>query len=196
MKKYKKYLLFLLIILICITTFFIIQTYSKYLSSAEGETSISIAKWNIKVNNLSVTNNTNLSSAIVPVFPGNENIASNIIAPTAEGYFDLALDFEDTDVSFNYTISTTVSEDSPVKDFAIIGYSMDNGERIDFTDDNNTISEDILLNSNITNRSIRVYVKWIDDESQTMDNKADTLATTSEYPAKFNVTVLFTQIID
>lgn len=196
MKNYKKILILIAIIFLIISIFFIIQTYSKYLSSATGETSVSIAKWNIKVNNLSVTTNTDISASIVPVFPGNSNIASNIIAPTAEGYFDLVLDFQDTDVSFNYTISSSVAEDSPVKDFVIVGYSIDNGERIDITNtQDNLVSEDILLTNNITTRTVRVFVKWIDDDSQTMDNADDTIATTSNNPAKFNVNLSFKQII-
>ena len=196
MKNYKKILILIAIIFLIISIFFIIQTYSKYLSSATGETSVSIAKWNIKVNNLSVTTNTDISASIVPVFPGNSNIANNIIAPTAEGYFDLILDFQDTDVSFNYTISSSVAEDSPVKDFVIVGYSIDNGERIDITNtQDNLVSEDILLTDNITTRTVRVFVKWIDDDSQTMDNADDTIATTSNNPAKFNVNLSFKQII-
>ena len=196
MKNYKKILILIAIIFLIISIFFIIQTYSKYLSSSTGETSVSIAKWNIKVNNLSVTTNTDISASIVPVFPGNSNIANNIIAPTAEGYFDLVLDFQDTDVSFNYTISSSVAEDSPVKDFVIVGYSIDNGERIDITDtQDNLISEDILLTDNITTRTVRIFVKWIDDDSQTMDNADDTIATTSDNPAKFNVNLSFKQII-
>mgnify|MGYP005786132023 FL=1 len=196
MKNYKKILILIAIIFLIISIFFIIQTYSKYLSSATGETSVSIAKWNIKVNNLSVTTNTDISASIVPVFPGNSNIANNIIAPTAEGYFDLVLDFQDTDVSFNYTISSSVAEDSPVKDFVIVGYSIDNGERIDITDtQDNLVSEDILLTDNITTRTVRIFVKWIDDDSQTMDNADDTIATTSDNPAKFNVNLSFKQII-
>ena len=196
MKNYKKILILIAIIFLIISIFFIIQTYSKYLSSATGETSVSIAKWNIKVNTLSVTTNTDISASIVPVFPGNSNIASNIIAPTAEGYFDLVLDFQDTDVSFNYTISSSVAEDSPVKDFVIVGYSIDNGERIDITNtQDNLVSEDILLTDNITTRTVRVFVKWIDDDSQTMDNADDTIANTSNNPAKFNVNLSFKQII-
>ena len=196
MKNYKKILILIAIIFLIISIFFIIQTYSKYLSSATGESSVSIAKWNIKVNTLSVTTNTDISASIVPVFPGNSNIANNIIAPTAEGYFDLILDFQDTDVSFNYTISSSVAEDSPVKDFVIVGYSIDNGERIDITDtQDNLVSEDILLTDNITTRTVRIFVKWIDDDSQTMDNADDTIATTSDNPAKFNVNLSFKQII-
>lgn len=196
MKNYKKSIVLLAIFFTFLTIFFIIQTYAKYISSANGETAISIAKWNIKVNNKSIKTDTNISSTIAPVFPGNENIASNILAPTAEGYFDLNFDFTDADVSFKYSITSSIAENSPVKDFVISGYSIDNGERIEFEDySNNSISEDILLSSNIKNRSIRIFLKWIDDDSASMSNEEDTIATTSSTPAICNVNINFTQIV-
>ncbi len=194
MKINKKFILLLAFILLCITIFLVAQTYAKYLSSAEGQTTVNIARWNIKVNDLSITENTDISGTITPVFPGNENIASDIIAPTAEGYFDLVFDFDDVDVSFNYTIESTVDDSSPVKDFVIVGYSIDNGMRVDLTD-TNIISEDILLDSNVTTRNIRIYVKWIDDGNATMNNQDDTIATTSNTPAIFKVNITFKQIV-
>lgn len=196
MKKNKKTLFFIFILIfLLIISFIIVDTYAKYLSSASSSANVSIAKWNIKVNNVTIKDNTDISSTITPVFPGNENIASNIIAPTAEGYFDLELDIQDVDVSFNYTITSTVAESSSVKDFSIVGYSIDDGPKIEFqTNDEKTISEDILLNDDIQNRKIRIYIKWIDDDSQTMDNADDTLAAVSNNPAIFNVTINFLQI--
>ena len=196
MKKNKKTLFFIFILIfLLIISFIIVDTYAKYLSSASSSANVSIAKWNIKVNNVTIKDNTDISSTITPVFPGNENIASNIIAPTAEGYFDLELDIQDVDVSFNYTITSTVAENSSVKDFSIVGYSIDNGPKIEFqTNNEKTISEDILLNDDIQNRKIRIYIKWIDDDSQTMDNADDTLAAVSNNPAIFNVTINFLQI--
>lgn len=116
MKNRKKLLLLLLSIMLCLLIFCIIQIYAKYLTSASGNTSMTIANWNILVNNLSIKNNTDISNSIVPVFPGNDNIAKDIIAPTAEGYFDLNFDFSSVDVSFKYEITTSVDENSSVKD--------------------------------------------------------------------------------
>lgn len=198
MKNNKKILILLSILILCLVILFIVQIYAKYLSSATGDTKISIASWNILVNNLSVTNNTDISSSIVPVFPGNEHISSNIIAPTSEGYFDLNLDFTNTNVSFKYEITTSVDEQSPVKDLVATGYSVDGGERINFSNyADNKIAEDILLNSNIHTRNIRVYILWNDDsETSQMSNEDDTIAATSDTPAIFHVNVQFTQITE
>ena len=197
MKNHKKILLILIGICICFLLFYTIQIYAKYLTSAEGSTTLTIANWNILVNDLSIKNNTDISNSIVPVFPGNEHIESGIIAPTVEGYFDLNLDFSNADVSFKYEISVTSDENSSVKDLVATGYSLDNGEKISFENYNETISETITLSSNINTRKVRVYIMWNDDdESQTMTNDDDTISTSSENPPLLNVNVSFTQVTD
>ena len=196
MKTYKKFILLIILILVLALVFFLIQIFAKYLTSASGDASMKIARWNIFVNNISIKNNTNISDTLIPVFPGNDNIASDIIAPTAEGYFDLDFNFSDADVSFEYEITTTVADTSSVKDLVTTGYSIDDGEKITFDTMNSPIKNTILLTDNIDTQKIRVYVKWNDDENATMDNAADTTATTSEIPAALNVNISFTQIAE
>ena len=197
MKNHKKILLLLIGICICFLLFSMVQIYAKYLTSAEGSTTLTIANWNILVNNLSIKNNTDISNSIVPVFPGNEHIESGIIAPTVEGYFDLNLDFSNADVSFKYEISVSSDENSSVKDLVATGYSLDDGEKITFENYNEPISEIIELSSNLDTRKIRVYIMWNDDEdSQTMTNDDDTTSTSSENPPLLNVNVSFTQVTD
>jgi len=197
MKNHKKFLLLLIGICICALLFFIVQIYAKYITSTEGSTELTIANWNILVNELSIKNNTDISNTIVPIFPGNDHIASNIIAPTAEGYFDLSFDFSNADVSFQYEITASADENSSVKDLVATGYSIDDGEIINFENYNDPITEIIALSSNIESRKVRIYIKWDDSEdSQTMTNSDDTISTTSENPPLFNVNISFTQITD
>ena len=197
MDNKKKLLLLLIVIIICILVYTIIQVYAKYISSASGNASMNVASWDIKVNNRSIKNNTDISSVIAPVFPGNSNIASGIIAPTAEGYFDLNLDFSTTDVSFRYDISLDVDENSSVQDLVATGYSIDGGSIVSFENSPYTLSDTILYNSGTSSRTIRVYIKWDDDAAtQTMSNSDDTLATKSDNPALYNVNISFTQITD
>ena len=181
MKNRKKVLLLLIGICICILLFYIVQIYAKYLTSTEGSTHFTIANWNIKVNELSIKTDTDISSTIVPVFPGNDHIASGIIAPTAEGYFDLTFDFSDADVSFEYEITTTPDENSSVQDLVTTGYSIDDGEKISFENYNTPIKEIIELASNVEARKVRIYIMWNDSEdTQTMTNSDDTTSTSSE----------------
>ena len=197
MNNKKKMLLLLIFIIICVLVYTIIQIYAKYISTAQGNASINVARWDIKVNNLSIKNNTDISSTLVPVFPGTSNIASGVIAPTAEGYFDLNFDFTNTDVSFRYTVSLSVDENSSVQDLVATGYSIDDGQIVNIADQSLPISDTILHGSNIDNRKIRIYIKWDDNsESSTMSNSDDTLSTKSNNPALYSVNISFTQITD
>ena len=108
-------------ILFSIGAFVLASTYSKYVTGTTGNADVRIARWKIRVNNQDVINNYNISSLIQPVFPGNTNIASGVIAPTAEGYFDIVIDGTNTDVSFNYEITTSENEDSAVSDLVLSG---------------------------------------------------------------------------
>lgn len=197
MKNRQKIFLLLVILCICSLLFFTIQIYAKYLTSTEGNAQLTIANWNIKVNSLSIKNNTDISNNIVPVFPGTEHIAKDIIAPTVEGYFDLDLDFTDADVSFKYEITASSAEESSVKDLVTTGYSIDDGEKVTFETYDSPISEIIPLSNDVKTRKVRIYIMWNDDDtSQTMTNDDDTLSTTSENSVLFHVNISFTQITE
>ena len=197
MKNKKKFMLLLIGIFICLLLFSIIQIYAKYLTSSTGKTNLTIAKWNIIVNKKSIKNNSDISSEIVPVFEGNDNISAGIIAPTATGYFDLDFDFKDADVSFKYEINVSAAENSSVKDLVVTGYSVDDGETISFENFDQPISDTILLNSDIKQRKIRVYILWNDDaETETMSNEDDTASAISDTPALLSVNISFTQVAE
>lgn len=196
MKNSKKIIVLIIGLLMVLAIFLMLQTYAKYLTSATGDTTMAIARWNILVNNLSIKNNTDISNSIVPVFEKNENIAEDIIAPTSEGYFDLELNFKDADVSFEYEITTSIDENSLVKDLVTTGYSIDDGEKIEFTNLNEPIKDTIELGSGIETRKIRIYILWNDDEeTQQMTNADDTAAAVDGTPALLRVNVSFKQII-
>lgn len=193
MKISKKLFFILGSVILGITILISIQTYAKYLTSASGDGNISIARWNISVNNLSIKNNSDISSKIKPIFPGNEHISKDIIAPNAEGYFDLDLNFENVDVSFEYTISVSPNEESIVQDLVATGYSVDEGETITF-DSDKTIKKEINFSEKPNTQKIRVFIKWIDDDNSTMNNVQDTLAAHSTNPmALLDVSIDFKQ---
>lgn len=193
-------------LLFCISCLFLIislsvikNTYAKYITSADGDANINIARWKILVNNQDIAQNKELSNVITPVFDGNDNIASNVIAPTAEGYFDILIDASNTDVSLKYEITTSDNADSAVSDLIISGYSIDDSERQQIVSDDGQIKieNEILYNSTDKDIKLRVFLKWNDDETNgaTMDNQADTNATKPDTNlAKVNVNLKFIQI--
>ena len=204
MKNNKKFILLLIGIFICLLLFSIVQIYAKYLTSASGKTGITIARWNISVNNKSIKNNSDISAAIEPKFDGSTHISPDIIAPTAEGYFDLVFDFSDVDVSFKYEINVSADETSSVTDLVATGYSVvdsdqipDDWEKITFDAFNQPITDTVLLTDNLDKRTIRVYILWNDDENTApMTNEQDTESTKQDNPALLDVNISFTQIAE
>lgn len=193
MIKIKKFRLLIAFIslLMCLT--FIQDTYAKYVNNVNGEANLTIARWKILVNNEDITTGSLAQEVITPVFSGTDYIKSDVIAPTSTGYFDIIIDAKDTDVSFNYTITVNTSSESSVTDLVTTGYSINDGEVINFENYNENITGTIDYNT-IDITTIRVYVMWNDSVSNDMDNNADTIAATDEESkALLNVSLSFIQ---
>ena len=94
------------------------------------------------------------------------------------GYFDLNFNFEEVDVSFDYSISVTINENSRVSDLIMTNEPNDDPENPQvFYASPYIINGHINYEDNVTSKLVRVYVKWDDSISATMDNAADTQAT-------------------
>ena len=191
----KKYVIILLFISLCLCLFFIQDSFAKYLTSASETANMNIARWKIIVNNKDIRDNSSSSAIISPVFLGNDNVASDIIAPGSEGYFDLIIDANAADVSFKYKIDIITDENSAVKDIIAVKYKINNGEEILFTGGNQTIEKSVLHSDNTDVINIRVYIKWNDGDGSEMDNSADTAATQNEVGAILKVNMNFTQLV-
>ena len=179
-KNYKKIFFVLACFSALLSILFMLGTYARYNTSASGNASVSVAKWNIKVNNQSIKSNSNLSSVITPVFDDNSNIASGVIAPNSTGHFNVDLDFTNADVSCTYSI-TVSSVNSSVKDLIVTGYTLDSGTTQTVADGSNAIISGVYNNSDtLKTHSLIIYVKWNDEDStQKMNNYDDTKATIS-----------------
>ena len=170
MKTKRKIAFFVALMSLFYCLSFMQDTYAKYLSSATATTNLTIARWNILVNNQDIANNSNFSETISPVFAGSANIASGVIAPTAEGYFEITINANNTDVSFNYTISIDTS-DCSIEDLEITKYVVDNTEYNYIGD----VVGSILLSDQTRSVTYRFYVKWNDNfQGEQMDNAEDT----------------------
>ena len=198
--KEKKYIIIMGIIIIVLLSIIIGNTVAKYITSKSSNADINIARWQVLVNNTDVTSAASLNNVIIPVFPGNNNIANGVIAPTAEGYFDILIDASNTDVSLSYEITTSPNDSSIVTDLVMSGYAIDGGTRQDIIPDENDefkVTGNILYNSQDKDVSLRIYLKWNDDENDgaTMTNSIDTSTTQAqESVAKVNVNLKFTQL--
>lgn len=190
----KKYLFILLFLVVLITFCAILQsTYAKYRKRVEQGVELTLARWNIKVNDESIAGKDSLAENIIPKFEGNEYVLDDVIAPGSTGYFDIVIDSSEVDVSFKYTVFVATDEAEKYPDITAYGYAVnptDNGEITDYTDEG--ITGEIEHNTPLT--TIRVYVKWNDDENNTMDNIQDTLLAIENQTLSMNTNIHFEQI--
>lgn len=192
--KRKRFILILTFLSFMLCIFYIQETYAKYITSTSENASINVARWRILVNDKDIREGSTTNAVITPVFIGNENIASNIIAPTSEGYFDLIIDATKADVSFKYDISFSANKDSSVSDLIATKYIINDGALITLDKNNQVISGQVIQANNTKPINIRVYVLWDDSSDATMDNNADTEATMSNESAKMDVNLSFVQL--
>lgn len=194
MKLYKKLIILLALIVSCYLLFVVIKTFAKYSTSVSQVANMGIADWNIKVNNSTIQSGQPATFTIQPVLPGSTHIASGIMAPTAEGYFNLALDYTDVDVSFAYSIDIQPNQNSSVSDLKVLSYAIDGGQSTPFNS-NSGIGDTIYYNNATRTRTITIYIKWDDSSSASMNNIEDTAATASTANnALLDVTVSFVQV--
>ncbi len=169
------------------------DTYAKYISTATSTTSTSIARWKILVNNDDVTLGSSSTSLITPVFPGNSNIKNDVLAPNAEGYFDLVIDASNVDVSFKYTISISVNQNSAVNELVATKYIINGGTDTLFEEGSQSFTRNVLFENREEPIYIRVYVKW-DDSLNIMNNASDTATTVGDQKGMLDVTIQTIQI--
>ena len=133
-----------------------------------------MARWSILVNDQDIVENSNFTETITPQFAGSTHIREGVIAPTAQGYFEIELDGTDTDVSFDYTISVDLADDNTVTDLKVTSYEIDNVSH----NYNGDITGTFLLNDQDKTLNIKFYVEWDDNAlTETMDNFDDADAT-------------------
>ncbi len=187
MKIKKKIMFFVALMCLFYCVSLMQSTYAKYVTTADTNADFTIARWSILINNQDVTQSSNFTNVIVPTFEGTTHIKEDVIAPTAEGYFDIVLDGTDTDVSYTYSINLNYADNNDVDDLVITKYTIDDINYAYTIGD--TITDDVLLNAQNKVTSIRFYVKWNDDAgTQTMDNANDTAVTVNGVAA-FRVSV-------
>lgn len=187
----RKFRLLLAFISLLVLVDLVQDTYAKYVSSADANGNFTIARWAFTVNNQDVIANNDFSNTIVPVFDENSNISSNVIAPTSTGHFDITINSTNVDVSFNEVITLSKSNNNTVSDLVFTGYSINNGDILEFEDDT-VITNTHLLGEQNTINTYRFYIEWKDGDNEEMDNSQDTEATVNG-TAAVNVSINFIQ---
>lgn len=189
---------FMLIILVSLMS----NTFSKYVSSADGDLNVSFAKWQILVNNLDISEATNSEILFVPVIDSNNEVEENSVAPSSSGYFDIAIDPSNVALSFNYNITFSIeNDDIPdliISEYAILPVDDSPIEKISL--DNNIIEKDMIYDPENPFKpfTIRLFFKWYEGENELMDDLADTeigtVAAINDTKLKMKANISFKQI--
>lgn len=197
-KKKNKELTFILIFFIGITlslVFLFQSSYAKYRKQISGDIKLAIAQWNIILNNENINGKDKLENNITPIYDSNPYIEKNLVAPGSTGYVDLVINAAAVDVTFAYTLETTIPDESAIKDLKITEYEINpdgTGTKKIAYDEKNPLSGTILHNTPLT--TIRLYIIWDDSDTNIMDNTEDTKAAANiENQGIIKTTIKFTQ---
>ena len=93
-----------------ILTFFLLfySTFARYVTVVEYDTTVAIANWQILVNNVDILNGETLTD-FIQLIPSTQTTTNNKLAPGQNGYFDITINPEGTDVAIEYKITFDVS---------------------------------------------------------------------------------------
>lgn len=106
MKRLKIIFTILAVIMLIFSIYLISRTYAVFYSEAKGDVSLTLARWDIKVNNTEVTKKTTQNFTISNlIIETNENVLSGKVAPNTRGSFNIVIDPTDTQVSIRYDIA-------------------------------------------------------------------------------------------
>lgn len=177
----KKLRVLILFISLSLSLCLMSNTYSRYIANTTGNVEALFAKWQILINDNDITNNSNSAITITPVIEQNQYVASNTVAPSSTGYFDIEIDPTNVDVSFNYSITLSFeSENVPdliITKYSIIDINNNIGKAITLS--NNVITNTLNYDNQVENFSfdiftIRVYFEWCEGVDEKMNDSDDT----------------------
>ncbi len=182
----RKFKIILLILSLSLTLSYMSNTYSRYVADATGNLEVLFAKWQILVNGQDIEDQTTSSIKLTPVIDANDNVAQGKIAPSSKGHFDIVINPENVDVSFEYAIKLAVLNEN-MPDIMVTKYSiLDNdyveGTTLDIEDiQNNEIigSFDYTQGQKYETFTVRVYFEWYEGTNELMNDEADTAVVTA-----------------
>lgn len=183
----RKFKIILLILSLSLTLSYMSNTYSRYVADATGNLEVLFAKWQILVNGQDIEDQTTSSIKLTPVIDANDNVAQGKIAPSSKGHFDIVINPENVDVSFEYAIKLAVLNEN-MPDIMVTKYSiLDN----DYVEGTTTLDIEDIQNNEIIGSfdytqgqkyetfTVRVYFEWYEGTNELMNDEADTAVVTS-----------------
>lgn len=207
MLRKAKILLVLISLSVCLCL--MSSTYSRYVAGTNGSVEAKFADWQILINNSDVTGSSTSNISFVPTIEENPNVAENVMAPSSKGYFDIAINPSNVDVSFKYSITLGLGNenipDLMITKYAILPASYTEGDDINVVDlTSSVISNSFIFDKDTPNFrfepfTVRVYFEWYEGTDEKMDDTADTAVSntsTTNNTFKINANITFEQIFE
>ena len=185
----KRWLIILFIISFTLTAYEISKSYGLFETEKDIIVNADIGKFQIKVNDDLINETTTFSVSNFNV-TGDSNVRENYFAPGTNGYFDIVIDPNDTEVSIYYEI---VIHTELINNQQIHLTRIENVDKPDLTVVRpNTYSGIIpladIVNGDIT--TIRFYVEWDNNEN---NNVIDSLYGNSSSRFDIPMEITFSQ---
>ena len=202
----QKFKILLVFISLSLTLSLMSNTYSRYAANTTGNVQVLFANWQILVNETDITNSSESTIVLEPIMDENAHVASNTIAPSSKGHFDIDIDPTNVGVSFNYTITLDILNEN-MPDLMITKYSiLDSNYTEGAVVDVNSSSGNEITGSFDYNKekpfepfTIRVYFEWYDGMNEEMDDTKDSeigyIASQEELKLEISATIAFEQKI-
>ena len=167
----RKWLIILFVILLAVTSYVIADSYALFESEQEIIVNSDIGKWEISVNGVGINNSTTFDITNVHV-SNDPNVRANYFAPGTNGYFDIVINPNDTDVSIYYEV---VCRTDMITNPQISLTRIENVDKPDLINVGAfTYAGIIPLNDikNVVTTTLRFYVTWDNNDN---NNEIDSL---------------------
>ena len=189
-KKIKLLFTLLFILSTVVTIYFINDTYALFETDLTNGSQIKTAKWQVLINEKLINNQTEELIIDKITILDNEYALTeeNKIAPGCEGYFEIEIDPNETEVSVKYEISFDFSN---IKNgLEIVNISETAGNNITKTGEN-TYSGIITLSEIKQNKknNIRVNIRWNNNEENNESDSALGTIKNNKLSIPVNITI-------
>ena len=160
-KSKKRFIRFLGFYLVLAFFLLFYNTFARYTTVVQNEAIVAIADWQILINNNDIINGGTLTNTL-QLIPSIQTTTNNKLAPGQNGYFDITINPEGTDVAIQYTINIDLANLPTGIRMTTYEVLEDN---ISKNIENNKIEGEINLQqlqqlTSSDTKTIRVYWEW------------------------------------
>lgn len=153
----------LILTFFAILAFIFVSTYGIFESETSKEVETSLAAWKVTINDSVVSSENKTFNIDNIVWNKKDNVKEGKIAPGMDGYFDIVIDPNKTDVSIRYDLTLDIEYLNNINEaFKITKVEELNGNKLTLTNKNTYTG--IINIDNIKKNTIRIYLKWEDLE--------------------------------